>query len=83
MINGDPTTILNGFFENLLNIGAGVGVFAAACALMFGAFTYMASGGDPMQARAGKNAMLKAVGGLVLVLLAYVIAQMIRSAIAG
>ena len=70
-------------FTNLLNIGVGVGVTVAAFFLMWGAFMYMSAGGNPHKMEGGKAAMVNAVVGLVIVLLARVIAQQIAGAVGG
>lgn len=74
---------INSLFENLLNIGTGVGVTVAAFFLMWGAFMYMSAGGNPRQMESGKSAMVNALAGLAIVLLARVIAGMIQSAMAS
>jgi hypothetical protein len=74
---------INGLFNNLLNIGLGVGVTVAAFFLMWGAFLYMSAGGSPHHMERGKSAMVNALAGLAIVLAARVIAGMIKSAIGG
>ena len=70
-------------FTNLLNIGVAVGVTVAAFYLMWGAYMYMSSGGNPHSMEQGKSAMVNAIVGLVIVLLARVIAQQIATAVGG
>jgi Type IV secretion system pilin len=74
---------VNSLFNNLLNIGLGVGVTVAAFFLMWGAFLYMSAGGNPHHMERGKSAMVNALAGLAIVLTARVIAGMIKSAIGG
>lgn len=70
-------------FTNLLNIGVGVAVTVAAFYLMYGAFMYMSAAGNPHHMESGKSAMIDALVGLAIVLLARVIAQQIASAVGG
>jgi hypothetical protein len=79
----DAQTAIENLFNNLLNIGTAVGVTVAAFFLMVGAYLYMSAGGNPIQMRNGKTAMVGALGGLALVLAARVIAAMIQTALGG
>ncbi len=74
---------INTLFTNLLNIGMGVGVAVSAFFVMWGAFLYMSSAGSPQQMERGKGAIVNALAGLAIVLLARVIAGMIQSAMAS
>jgi hypothetical protein len=74
---------INTLFTNLLNVGTGVGVAVAAFFVMWGAFLYMAAAGNPHQMERGKAAIVNALAGLAIVLMARVIAGMIQSAMAG
>ena len=74
---------VNTLFENLLNIGMGVGAAVAAFFVMWGAFLYMSAAGSPRQMEQGKSAIVNALAGLAIVLLARVIAGMIQSAMGG
>jgi len=74
---------INTVFTNLLNIGMGVGVAVSAFFVMWGAFLYMSSAGSPQQMERGKAAIVNALAGLAIVLLARVIAGMIQSAMAS
>ena len=71
---------INTLFNNLMNIGLGVGVAVSAFFVMWGAFLYMSAGGSPHQMERGKAAIANALAGLAIVLLARVIAGMIQSA---
>jgi hypothetical protein len=73
---------INTLFNNLLNIGLGVGVAVSAFFVMWGAFMYMSASGSPRQMEQGKAAIVNALAGLAIVLLARVIAGMIQSAMA-
>jgi len=74
---------INALFENLLNIGLGVAVAVSAFFIMWGAFLYMAAGGSPRQMEQGKTAIVNALAGLAIVLLARVIAGMVQGAMGG
>ena len=73
---------VNAFFGNLLDIGTGVAAAAAAVFVMWGAFLYMSAGGSPRQLEAAKAAIVNALAGLALVLLARVIASVVQEAAA-
>ena len=72
---------INTLFNNLLNVGLGVAVAVSAFFVMWGAFMYMSAGGSPHQMERGKAAIVNALAGLAIVLMARVIAGMIQSAI--
>ena len=74
---------INTLFNNLLNVGLGVAVAVSAFFVMWGAFMYMSAGGSPHQMERGKAAIVNALAGLAIVLLARVIAGMIQSAMGG
>jgi len=73
---------VNTLFENLLNIGIGVAAAVSAFFVMWGAFLYMSAAGSPRQMEAGKTAIVNALAGLAIVLLARVIASMVQDAMA-
>ena len=72
---------INALFTNLLMIIMGVAVAAAACFLAWGAIVYMTAGGSPPQMERGKSAMMNALIGLAIVLLARPIVGMVQSAL--
>jgi hypothetical protein len=74
---------INTLFNNLLNVGLGVAVAVSAFFVMWGAFMYMSAGGSPHQMERGKAAIVNALAGLAIVLLARVIAGMVQSAMGG
>lgn len=73
---------VNTLFTNLLNVGTGVAVAVSAFFVMWGAFLYMSASGSPRQMEAGKTAIVNALAGLAIVLLARVIAGMVQDAMA-
>lgn len=74
---------INTLFTNLLNIGIGVAVAVSAFFVMWGAFLYMSAAGSPRQMEAGKTAIVNALAGLAIVLLARVIAGLVQEAMAA
>ena len=74
---------INALLSNLLNITLGVAAAAAALILAWGALVYMSAGGSPHQMERGKAAMMNALAGLAIVLLARPIVGMIQSALGG
>ena len=73
--------VVNGLFNNLLNLGMGVAVTVSAFFLLWGAFIYMSAAGSPHQMERGKTAMVNALFGLAIALSARTIAAMIQSAL--
>ena len=73
---------INTLFGNLLNIGIGVAAAVAAFFVMWGAFLYMSATGSPRQMEAGKTAIVNALAGLAIVLLARAIAAIVTGAMA-
>lgn len=71
---------INTLFTNLLNVGTGVAAAVAAFFVMWGAFLYMSSSGSPRKMEEGKTAIVNALAGLAIVLLARVIAGMVTDA---
>jgi hypothetical protein len=74
---------INALFNNLINIGVGVGVVVGAFFLMWGAYIYMSAAGSPHNMERGKSAMFNALAGLAIVLMARIIAGIVQSAIGG
>ena len=74
---------INTLFNNLIDIGVGVGVVVGAFFLMWGAYVYMSAGGSPHHMERGKSAMFNALAGLAIVLMARIIAGIIQTAIGG
>ena len=73
---------INILFENLLDIGTGVAVAVAAFFVMWGAFLYMSAAGSPRRMEQGKGAIVDALAGLAVVLLARLLAGMLQDAVA-
>lgn len=71
---------INSLFENLLTVGLGVAVAVSAFFVMWGGFLYLSAAGSPRQMEQGKTAIVGALTGLAIVLLARVIAGMVQGA---
>ena len=74
---------IDALFNNLITWGGNIALTVAAFFLMWGAFIYMSAGGSPRQMETGKSAMVHALIGLIIVLLARSIATGIRNAVGG
>ncbi len=72
---------INALFGNLLNVGTGVAAAVSAFFVMWGAFLYMTAAGSARQMEAAKAAIVNALGGLAIVLLARVIAGIVQDAV--
>lgn len=79
----DPQAAILQLFNNLINIGTAVGVTVCAFFVMWGAYLYMSASGNPLQMRAGKSAIVNALIGLAVVLLARGVAALIQTAVGG
>ena len=73
---------INTLFTNLLNIGTGVVLSVAAFFVMVGAFLYLTAAGSPHQMERGRNAMIHALFGMVIVVSARLIANSVLGSIA-
>lgn len=56
-------------YANLVDLITSLSGSLAALSFVWGGYTYMNAGGDPRRAEQGRNAMLGALSGLLLVLL--------------
>ena len=74
---------INNLFENLITIGTGIVFSVAVFFVIVGAFQYMTAAGSPHQMERGKGTMVNALFGMVIVVSARIIANMIRSSLTG
>jgi len=74
---------INNLFDNLITIGTGAVFSVAVFFVIIGAFQYMAAAGSPHQMERGKSTMINALFGMVVVVSARVIANLIRSSLTG
>ena len=66
-------------YDNLVDMATALSGVLAALSFAWGGYTYITSAGDVRRAEQGRNAMLGALSGLLLVLLARAIAAVIAS----
>ena len=71
---------INTLFASLMQVGVGVAAAVSAFFVMWGAFLYMSAAGSPRQMEHGKSAIVNALAGLAIVLLARVIAGLVQDA---
>jgi len=71
------------FIERVKNIILGVAGIIAIAMLIYGGFLYMTSGGNEERAQKAKTYLTYAIGGLLLVLLSYVIVYLLVKTVGG
>ncbi len=76
---GDVATIqgLECLFQNVVTVVTALAGLALFIMLLVGGISYLTSGGDPKASEKAKNTMTFAVGGLVLIIAAYLILNFI------
>jgi hypothetical protein len=74
---------INALFDNLIQIGTGIVFSVAVFFVIVGAFQYLTAAGSPHQMERGKSTMVNALFGMVVVISARVIANMIRTSLTG
>ena len=67
--------------SNIVGIMMGVVGAVGVGYFVYGAFLYLTAGGAPQQMDRGKSAMLTALAGVVLALLAYVVVEVVTGAV--
>ncbi len=67
--------------SNLVGILTGLGGAAAAGYFVFGAYLYLTASGAPHQMERGKAAMMTALAGVVLMMVAYGIVDLVINAV--
>lgn len=65
-------------FANILKVATSLAVLALFIMLVVGGFKYLTSGGDAKKATSAQQTMTYAVGGLVLMVLAFLIFRVIE-----
>ena len=70
---------LEGIFANIVSVLLGLAGIALFIMLLIGGFRLITSGGDPKQAELAKRTLTYAIGGMVLVALAYLIILFIQN----
>lgn len=79
---GDGVT-LEGAVKNVITAALGVSGVLALIAFIYGGITWMISGGDSAKVQKGKNMMIWAVWGIVIIFSSYAILTYIFSALVG
>lgn len=72
---------LNSFFTAVVGVGTGVGVTVATFFILWGAYYYMTAEGNVRRMERGKTAIVNALVGLGIVIIANIIATAIQSAL--
>ncbi len=78
---GEPAqlTDLEGIFEKLVNAFIGLASIALFVMLLLGGIKYITSGGDPKKIEGAKSTLTYAIGGMIFVLLSYLILVLIKT----
>jgi NADH:ubiquinone oxidoreductase subunit 6 (subunit J) len=72
-----PLTGLNNIFANVVSIAIGLGGIVFFIMFVIGGFNYLTSGGNPQTTEGAKKTLTYAIGGLVLIALAFLILRLI------
>ena len=68
---------LESVFSNVIEIVLGAGGVALFIMLIIGGFKYIFASGDPQQTAAAQKTLTYAIGGLILILVAYLVLRLI------
>ena len=83
-VSGSQTlTGPNGLIFNLISMLLGVAGAVAIVFIIIGGFWYITSAGNEEQAEKGKNTLLNAIIGIVVIVLSYVIISVVSSFVAN
>lgn len=72
---------LNTFFTAVVGVGTGVGVTIATFFILWGAYHYMTAEGNVRRMERGKTAIVNALIGLGIVIIANIVAAAVQSAL--
>jgi len=79
-VGGVATLVgFEGIFQNILSAALSVAGVALFLMLLLGGFQFMTAGGDPKKVASAWNTLTYAIGGLILVILSYLIIAFISS----
>lgn len=70
---------LGTIFENVVRLALGFAGIVLFLLLIVGGFKYMTSGGDPKAVEGAKKTLTYAIGGLIVILLSYLILVLIST----
>lgn len=73
----NPTKDPNAALSGILNLAYSAAGIVAVIVIIYGAYIYMTSDGNPSNVKRGKDAVMGAAIGIVIILLAFVITQFI------
>lgn len=68
---------LEGAFENIITVALGLAGLVVFLMLIVGGFRYITAGGDPKKVEGARRTLTYAIGGMVLVALAYLFLRFI------
>jgi hypothetical protein len=81
--NGDGRAQLGNIISNILNIVFAIGVVLALFYLIWGAFTWITSGGDKGKTADARNKIIAAVVGLILLAAVWALLSLVLTVIYG
>lgn len=70
---------LQGVFENIVGMALGLAGIVLFILLLTGGFKYITSGGDPKAVESAQKTITYAIGGLLLILLSFLILVLIKT----
>ena len=70
---------MQGVFQNVVQVILGLAGIVLFILLLTGGFKYITSGGDPKAVESAQKTITYAIGGLLLILLSYLILVLIRT----
>lgn len=69
---------LEGIFQNIIQVATALAGIVFFIMLIMGGFNYLTAGSDPAKAEAAKKTITYAIGGLILLVLAFLILRFIQ-----
>lgn len=80
IVEGDVATLqyLETIFANVISVTLAFAAIVLFIMFLIAGFRYLTSGGDPKAVEAAKGTLTHAIAGLVILVLAFVILQLIR-----
>ncbi|HWA52307.1 MAG TPA: pilin [Patescibacteria group bacterium] len=73
----EPLTGLQNIFSNIVSIAIGLAGIGFFVMFVVGGFNYLTAGGDERKVQGARQTLTYAIGGLVLIALAYLILKLI------
>lgn len=70
---------LQGIYQNVVGVVLGLAGIVLFVLLLTGGFKYITSGGDPKAVEGAQKTITYAIGGLILILLSYLILVLIKT----